>query len=112
MIDAGWRVLLHELGHNLGAVHDNGAGGVMAEVGGGAGFASSAARAAVCGGSGRAVQCGAIQRKDSPPERHPQNCDEVLVATEPEVNAAAVMVFVLLLVIALVVPFVICSREF
>jgi hypothetical protein len=51
-------------------------------------------------------------QRDRPPEHHPHNCDEVLVATEPEVNAAAVMVFVLLLVIALVVPFVICARDF
>ena len=65
---------------------------------GGGGFASKRSRQAVCGGISQLVGCHKIAPRSSPPAHHAQNCDEVLVATEPEVNAAAFMAFVLLLV--------------
>ena len=118
MIDAGWTVFLHEVGHNLGARHVFEHGGLMQQGGQHAYFAAPQSLDAICAGLSALKAC-PIDAASSPfgthappTAPHTGNCDEVLVATESEVDAAAVLIFVLLLTLVLVVPFVVCSRDF
>ena len=58
MLDAGWTIFLHELGHNLGALHDTSHNGLMQYGGVHAHFAAPESRETICAGLELARLCG------------------------------------------------------
>jgi hypothetical protein len=115
MLDAGWTIFLHELGHNLGAVHDTGYNGLMQYGGMHAHFAAPASRGAICAGLELARVCmgpGAARLEAAVPPRpqqHVANCDEYVVVATDEYDSAAWLGFWIFFLLLLAIPFLICQ---
>lgn len=111
MIDAGWTIFLHELGHNLGAVHDTSHSGLMQYGGLHAYFAAPASRDAICRGLSAALECsgGGLDTRlvpAQPPDsaEHTNTCDEYVVVATEEYDTAAWVGFVFFLLVLLLIP--------
>lgn len=113
MIDAGWTIFLHEMGHNLGALHDTEHNGLMQYGGLHAHFAAPASRAAICSGLWAAKRCvGNSNQRLSPAtppivNEHTNTCDEYVVVATDEYNTAAWVGFVFFLLSLLLIAIVV-----